>query len=147
MCRSPDHWLRYFPPLAKEHLALIGCGIDWRRSFITTDRNPFYDSFVRWWVSPAAAAAAATATAEPLRPAAVMRPPAHLFATHMKTVTRHLPPAARVQPASTLPSALFNPYCGPNAWWWRPVRVCSFCPRSGAALCMCVRVTCAFRYL
>jgi len=46
--RSPDHWLRYFPPLAKEHLAMIGCGIDWRRSFITTDRNPFYDAFVRW---------------------------------------------------------------------------------------------------
>uniref|UniRef100_A0A0E9QU68 Uncharacterized protein n=1 Tax=Anguilla anguilla TaxID=7936 RepID=A0A0E9QU68_ANGAN len=22
--------------------------IDWRRSFITTDVNPFYDSFVRW---------------------------------------------------------------------------------------------------
>ncbi|KAF5826962.1 hypothetical protein DUNSADRAFT_1660 [Dunaliella salina] len=47
-CVSADHWLRYFPPLAKEHLAMIGCGIDWRRSFITTDRNPFYDSFVRW---------------------------------------------------------------------------------------------------
>ena len=26
----------------------MGCGIDWRRSFITTDRNPYYDSFVRW---------------------------------------------------------------------------------------------------
>ena len=22
--------------------------VDWRRSFITTDANPFYDSFVRW---------------------------------------------------------------------------------------------------
>lgn len=22
--------------------------VDWRRSFITTDVNPFYDSFVRW---------------------------------------------------------------------------------------------------
>lgn len=47
-CRDSDHWLRYFPPLAKEHLTLIGCGIDWRRSFITTDRNPYYDAFVRW---------------------------------------------------------------------------------------------------
>jgi leucyl-tRNA synthetase len=24
------------------------CGVDWRRSFITTDMNPYYDSFVRW---------------------------------------------------------------------------------------------------
>jgi leucyl-tRNA synthetase len=26
----------------------MGCGVDWRRSFITTDMNPYYDSFVRW---------------------------------------------------------------------------------------------------
>lgn len=26
----------------------MGCGVDWRRSFITTDMNPFYDSFVQW---------------------------------------------------------------------------------------------------
>jgi leucyl-tRNA synthetase len=26
----------------------MGCGIDWRRSFITTEANPYYDSFVRW---------------------------------------------------------------------------------------------------
>ena len=26
----------------------FGAGIDWRRSFITTDYNPYYDSFVRW---------------------------------------------------------------------------------------------------
>jgi leucyl-tRNA synthetase len=26
----------------------MGCGVDWRRAFITTDMNPFYDSFVRW---------------------------------------------------------------------------------------------------
>ena len=25
-----------------------GLHVDWRRSFITTDKNPFYDSFVRW---------------------------------------------------------------------------------------------------
>ena len=24
------------------------CQVDWRRSFITTDANPYYDSFVRW---------------------------------------------------------------------------------------------------
>lgn len=22
--------------------------VDWRRTFITTDANPFYDSFIRW---------------------------------------------------------------------------------------------------
>ena len=42
------HWLNYFPPLAKRDVALLGCQVDWRRSFITTDVNPFYDSFVRW---------------------------------------------------------------------------------------------------
>ena len=26
----------------------MGLKVDWRRSFITTDRNPYYDSFVRW---------------------------------------------------------------------------------------------------
>lgn len=45
---NPLHWLRYFPPLAMRDLKSMGCGIDWRRSFITTDVNPYYDSFVRW---------------------------------------------------------------------------------------------------
>jgi leucyl-tRNA synthetase len=26
----------------------MGCGVDWRRAFVTTDMNPYYDSFVRW---------------------------------------------------------------------------------------------------
>jgi len=43
-----DHWLQFFPPLAQEHLAAMGCGVDWRRSFITTDMNPYYDAFTRW---------------------------------------------------------------------------------------------------
>ncbi|KAG6522920.1 hypothetical protein ZIOFF_020076 [Zingiber officinale] len=46
--QDPHHWLSYFPPLAKEDLKAFGLGCDWRRSFITTDMNPFYDSFVRW---------------------------------------------------------------------------------------------------
>jgi hypothetical protein len=29
-------------------MAEMGCGVDWRRSFITTDVNPYYDSFVQW---------------------------------------------------------------------------------------------------
>lgn len=41
-------WLEYFPPLAVEDLKNYGAHIDFRRSFITTDVNPFYDSFVRW---------------------------------------------------------------------------------------------------
>ena len=27
---------------------MLGVGVDWRRSFITTDANPYYDSFIRW---------------------------------------------------------------------------------------------------
>ncbi|KAL6847489.1 hypothetical protein ACP4OV_022515 [Aristida adscensionis] len=46
--QDPYHWLTHFPPLAKEDLKAFGLGCDWRRSFITTDMNPFYDSFVRW---------------------------------------------------------------------------------------------------
>jgi len=26
----------------------FGTGVDWRRSFITTSINPYYDSFIRW---------------------------------------------------------------------------------------------------
>ncbi|XP_068648083.1 leucine--tRNA ligase, cytoplasmic-like isoform X1 [Aristolochia californica] len=48
--QDPYHWLSYFPPLAKEDLKAFGLGCDWRRSFITTDMNPFYDSFVRWQI-------------------------------------------------------------------------------------------------
>ena len=43
-----DHWLEYFPPLTQQDLTRMGLHVDWRRSFITTDVNPFYDSFVRW---------------------------------------------------------------------------------------------------
>ena len=45
---DPIHWLQYFPPLGKRDLIRLGAGVDWRRSFITTDFNPYYDSFVRW---------------------------------------------------------------------------------------------------
>eukprot|EP00917_Polyrhabdina_sp_WS-2016_P029090 GHVP01061964.1.p1 GENE.GHVP01061964.1~~GHVP01061964.1.p1 ORF type:complete len:1123 (+),score=220.05 GHVP01061964.1:33-3371(+) len=43
-----SHWLRHFPPLWKQTLELFGSAIDWRRSFVTTDVNPYYDKFVRW---------------------------------------------------------------------------------------------------
>ena len=47
-CRDPLHWLRYFPPMARRDIMAMGCGVDWRRSFITTDVNPFYDGFIQW---------------------------------------------------------------------------------------------------
>lgn len=43
-----DYWLEYFPPLAIQDLKGIGAHIDFRRTFVTTDVNPFYDSFVQW---------------------------------------------------------------------------------------------------
>jgi leucyl-tRNA synthetase len=43
-----EYWLSYFPPIAQEDMKMMGLGVDWRRSFITTDVNPYYDSFVRW---------------------------------------------------------------------------------------------------
>ncbi|KAI3911979.1 hypothetical protein MKW98_010923 [Papaver atlanticum] len=48
--QDPSHWLMHFPPLAKEDLKAFGLGCDWRRSFITTDMNPYYDLFVRWQI-------------------------------------------------------------------------------------------------
>lgn len=42
------HWFKYFPKEAEQDLRSLGLGIDWRRKFVTTDINPFYDSFVRW---------------------------------------------------------------------------------------------------
>ncbi|KAK4758384.1 hypothetical protein SAY87_019685 [Trapa incisa] len=46
--QDPYNWLSFFPPVAMDDLKAFGLGCDWRRSFITTDMNPFYDSFVRW---------------------------------------------------------------------------------------------------
>jgi leucyl-tRNA synthetase len=46
--RDPRKWLRFFPPLGVSDLKFFGSCIDWRRSFITTDANPYYDRFIRW---------------------------------------------------------------------------------------------------
>ncbi|KIV97557.1 leucine-tRNA ligase [Exophiala mesophila] len=43
-----NYWLEYFPPIAKNDLTEFGARIDWRRQFVTTDANPYYDAFVRW---------------------------------------------------------------------------------------------------
>jgi leucyl-tRNA synthetase len=45
---DPTHWVYYFPHLGQQDLRAFGACIDWRRSFVTTDVNPYYDSFVRW---------------------------------------------------------------------------------------------------
>ncbi|XP_041972979.1 leucine--tRNA ligase, cytoplasmic isoform X2 [Aricia agestis] len=48
MFADENYWLEYFPPLALNDLRRMGIHVDWRRKFITTDANPFYDSFIRW---------------------------------------------------------------------------------------------------
>jgi len=45
---DPYHWLKYFPPIGVTHLHNFGAGVDWRRAFITTAVNPYYDAFIRW---------------------------------------------------------------------------------------------------
>lgn len=37
------HWLKFFPPQGQKDLKAFGVSADWRRSFITTSVNPFYD--------------------------------------------------------------------------------------------------------
>ena len=43
-----EYWLQYFPPHGQTDLTRFGLHTDWRRSFITTSTNPYYDSFIRW---------------------------------------------------------------------------------------------------
>ncbi|KAK9473919.1 uncharacterized protein V1510DRAFT_413058 [Dipodascopsis tothii] len=43
-----NYWLEFFPPLCERDCNAIGARIDWRRSFVTTDANPYYDAFIRW---------------------------------------------------------------------------------------------------
>jgi leucyl-tRNA synthetase len=45
---DPLKWLNYFPPYGVLDLQSFGLAIDWRRSFITTSVNPYYDAFIRW---------------------------------------------------------------------------------------------------
>lgn len=48
---DPNHWLNFFPPLGKKDLQAFGVHTDWRRSFITTSKNPYYDQFIKWQYS------------------------------------------------------------------------------------------------
>lgn len=45
---DPYFWLEFFPPYAKKDLTSLGSPIDWRRSFITTNKNPYYNNFIEW---------------------------------------------------------------------------------------------------
>jgi leucyl-tRNA synthetase len=45
---DPKHWLLHFPPIGVQHMKRFGSGVDWRRCFITTSVNGYYDAFIRW---------------------------------------------------------------------------------------------------
>lgn len=45
---EPNFWCQYFPPIGRDDLASLGVAVDFRRSMITTDLNPYYDKFIRW---------------------------------------------------------------------------------------------------
>jgi leucyl-tRNA synthetase len=49
---DPNVWLEYFPSIAHDiDLPLLGCAIDYRRSFTTTNLNPWFSSFVQWQIN------------------------------------------------------------------------------------------------
>jgi len=45
---DPAFWTKYFPPRGRESIKRFGVHVDHSRSFITTEINPYYDSFIRW---------------------------------------------------------------------------------------------------
>ncbi|KAF7702850.1 putative leucine--tRNA ligase, cytoplasmic [Cucumispora dikerogammari] len=45
---DPIHWIKTFPRIAIDTLTEFELMADWRRSFITTEYNLYYDSFVKW---------------------------------------------------------------------------------------------------
>ncbi len=46
--KKPEFWISYFAPKFTEDFQGLGMSVDWRRSFITTSLNPYYDKFIRW---------------------------------------------------------------------------------------------------
>ena len=44
---DPHHWLEFFPKLVQRDVTAFGGRVDWRRSFVTTDANPYFDAVVR----------------------------------------------------------------------------------------------------
>ncbi len=45
---DPKYWTEFFPKMAKRDLIEMGFSIDFRREFITTDLNPYYNKFIEW---------------------------------------------------------------------------------------------------
>ncbi len=45
---EPVYWTEYFPDEYVKDITRFGCGIDWRRSFITTSLNKYYNKFIEW---------------------------------------------------------------------------------------------------
>ena len=45
---NPEYWLEYFPPYGVKDLEDLGIGVDFRRSFITTEKQKYYDQFIQW---------------------------------------------------------------------------------------------------
>ena len=45
---DPITWLRFFPDWGIKDLKGFGTSVDWRRSFITTSINPYYNAFIEW---------------------------------------------------------------------------------------------------
>ena len=45
---NPEHWIKVFGKQWFEDLNELGFSIDWRRNFITTSLNPYYDKFIQW---------------------------------------------------------------------------------------------------
>lgn len=43
-----SHWLTYFPKTWVDDMKRMGVKVDWRRCYISTDANPYFDSFVHW---------------------------------------------------------------------------------------------------
>ncbi|KAL1902737.1 cytosolic leucyl tRNA synthetase [Sporothrix stenoceras] len=48
---DPEHWLQVFPERCETDLRRMGARVDWRRSFVTTPANLYYDAFVRWQIT------------------------------------------------------------------------------------------------
>lgn len=45
---DPKYWVEYFMPEFKKDFQAMGLSIDWRRNFVTTSLNPYYDKFIQW---------------------------------------------------------------------------------------------------
>ncbi|MBI2654910.1 leucine--tRNA ligase [Candidatus Woesearchaeota archaeon] len=45
---NPEHWVDFFAPEFKKDFQAVGTSTDWRRSYITTSLNPYYDKFIKW---------------------------------------------------------------------------------------------------